>query len=179
MKLLVSFSARSDGNCDQIAAYAAAEGDRIVHYRMLDAHACSRCTYECFQGPCRYHSDDVYTLYQAMAQSDQIILIVPMYGGHPCSLYFAFQERGQDYFATEEAYDAFIRRLFIIGVYGSAAESPGFLPCLEQWFEGSAYQHRVLGLERHRYGQNMADSLLAIDDVLQKIDHFLHTEAAD
>ena len=106
-------------------------------------------------------------------QYDQVILVVPMYGGNPSSLYFAFCERGQDFFRSEESWKDVLRRLYIIGVYGSAEESPDFIPTLEKWFTGTEYTGRVLGLERHVYGQTMTDSLLDAGEVRDKINEFL------
>lgn len=173
MRLIVSFSARRDGNCGQIARYLAGEGDRIVHYAGLNAHACAGCDYECMQRACRYREDGVHELYQAMAQAERAVLIVPMYGGNPCAQYFAFCERGQDYFRSEEAYEAFVQRLYIIGVYGSARENPDFVPCLQKWFAGTGLKGRVLPLERHVYGQRLTDSLLDVADVRDQLDHFM------
>lgn len=177
MRSIVSFSARKSGNCADIARLIAAPEDRIIHYASLGAHACANCGYECFGGTCPYQADDANALYRAMAQAEQIILLVPMYGGNPSSLYFAFCERGQGFFTDEAAWDAFVRRLYIIGIYGSAAETPDFVPCLEKWFAGSGHGGRVLGLERHVYGQKMQDSLLDVPDVRRKLTAFLQSKS--
>lgn len=173
MKLIISFSGRKSGNCDQIAAFAAAPGDRVVYFRELGALPCSGCEYQCFDGECPYRADGVYALYQNMTHCDRVILIVPMYCGNPASLYFAFLERGQDYFMHHDVWDALVERLYIIGVYGSREASPDFIPCLEKWFEGTPYQNRVLGVERHRYGQKLGDQILDVPEVRQQIQAFL------
>lgn len=173
MRLVIAFSARKDGNCGDIARYIAAPGDRVVHFADLHAYGCADCAYECFHGECPHRADGVYALYASMAEYDQVVLVVPMYGGNPSSLYFAFCERGQDFFRTEEAWQAVLRRLYIIGVYSSAGESPDFVPCLEEWFAGTDITGRVLGLERHAYGQKMTDSLLDVAEVCEKINNFL------
>ena len=108
-----------------------------------------------------------------MAGYDRVVLIVPMYCGNPSSLYFAFNERGQDFFRSEEAYDEAVRRLYVIGVYGAAAETPDFVPCLEKWFACTPYTGRVLGLERRAYGQKMTDKLLDVQEVRDKLDAFM------
>ena len=169
-RLVITFSARQTGNCADIAAYI---GGDVVRFADLHARGCADCAYECFQGECPHRADGVYALYVSMAQYDQVVLVVPMYGGNPSSLYFAFCERGQDFFRTEAAWENVLRRLYIIGVYGSAGESPDFISCLEKWFTGTACTGRVLGLERHAYGQRMADSLMAIPEIRRKIEEFL------
>lgn len=173
MRLIITFSARDAGNCGDIARCIATEADRIVHFRDLHASGCVDCAYECFKGECRHRADGVYDLYAAMTEANSVVLIVPMYGGNPSSLYFAFCERGQDFFRCEEIWQDVLRRLYIIGVYGSAREAPDFIPTLEKWFAGTEYNGRVLGLERHVYCQTMMDSPLDAAEVLNKINDFL------
>ncbi len=173
MKLLIGFSGRRGGNCDQIAEYAAAEGDRIVYFRDMKAHPCSGCDYECFSGACRYRPDGVYDLYEAMHGCEKVVLIVPMYCGNPSSLYFIFNERGQDYFSHSDVWDDIVKRLYVIGVYGSARITPGFVPCLGKWFEGTPYKNRVLGVERHRNGQRIGDRVLDVEEFRREIKAFL------
>ncbi len=173
MKLFISFSAREEGNCGTIARYLAGAGDEIVHFAGLHAHGCMDCAYECFGGVCPHRTDGVYDLYRRMLLSDCTCLLVPLYGGNPSSLYFAFCERGQDFFCSEEIWQETIRKLYIIGVCGARAESPDFLPCLNKWFDGTKYAGRVLGLERHLYGQKMGDLLLDAAEVREKLDQFL------
>ncbi len=178
--LIISFSGRKNGNCDQIGQYIASAGDgndKVVRFRELNAHPCCGCEYECFGGVCKYREDDVYSLYGEMCRYDRVILIVPMYCGNPASLYFIFHERCQDYFSHNESrYEEVVKRLYIIGVYGKAETSPDFVPCLEKWFEGSGYSGRVLGIERHLYGQKMGDCVLDAAEVTEKIGQFLKQE---
>ena len=173
MKLIISFSGRENGNCDDIARYIAAGGDRIVHFRELNVHPCSGCGYECFHGECKYRADDSYGLYGEMCAYDKVVLIVPMYCGNPASLYFLFNERSQDYFMHNDTYDEIVKRLYIIGVYGKADTAPDFIPCLEKWFDCSPYRNRVLGIQRHLYGQKLHDRVLERSEVRAQIDSFL------
>ncbi len=173
MKLIISFSARKDGNCGSIARYIAGKDDCVVHFCELHARPCADCAYECFGGECKYSDDGVLSLYQSMAAYDQVVLIVPMYCGNPSSLYFTFNERGQAFFRTEKAYAEVQERLYIVGVYGSRVEAPDFIPGLEKWFVNTEYRNRVLGLERHAYRQKMGDSLLEVAGVRDQINTFL------
>lgn len=173
MDLIISFSGRANGNCDRVAGFIAAPNDKIVSFRSLKVHSCSNCGYECFKGACKYREDDIYPLYRSMTEYDRVILLVPMYGGNPSSLYFIFNERGQDFFMRNDTYDEIIKRLYIIGIYGSAEETPDFIPCLEKWFYGSPCQNRVLGIERHTYGQKLGDFVLDIPEIREKILTFL------
>ena len=72
-----------------------------------------------------------------------------------------------------DAYDETIRRLYIIGVYGASESSPDFIPRLEKWFDGSSYKRRVLGIERHLYGQTLHDNILSAEGISSKILDFL------
>lgn len=174
MKFIISFSGRRNGNCDRIARYVAEADDKIVRFGDLNMHACSDCDYECFNGVCKYRSDDVYVLYDEMSRCDRVIFVVPMYCGNPSSLYFTFNERCQDYFMHNDTYESIVEKLYIIGVYGKKESSPDFLPCLEKWFDGFPYVNRVLGIERHLYGQKMSDNIIDIDEVRLNIKNFLN-----
>lgn len=166
MNLFISFSARATGNCAQIINLMKKPGDQVIHYHDLNAHGCAHCDYECFQTQCKYRDDDVYGLYGSFARYEKVILLVPMYGGNPSSLYFSFHERGQDFFMRHEAaYPALAEKLYIIGVYGSHEESPDFTRCFEQWFEGTPSTRHVLGVERHLYRQRMEDSVIDVEAV--------------
>lgn len=171
--MIISFSARKTGNCADIAQHIAGADDRIVHFCELHAYGCANCEYECFDGVCVHREDGIFALYEAMLAAERVILVVPMYGGNPSSLYFAFCERGQDFFHSEEAWNVVLSRLYIIGVYGSEKETPDFIPCLQKWFAETDYTGRVLGLERHAYGQRMRDSLLDQREVCERIERFL------
>ena len=152
MRLFVSFSARKDGNSDEIARYLAKEDDQIIYFRDLNVHNCSNCDYECFETSCKYCNDDIYNLLEEMCKFQKVILIIPMYCGNPCSLYFVFNERCQDYFMhNDDKYENLVKRLFIVGLYGDLKKQPYFISCLEKWFEGTKYTNHVLGVERHNY----------------------------
>lgn len=171
--LIISFSGRENGNCDQIAQYIASDSDRIVPFRELNVHPCYGCGYECFSGECKYRADDIYGLYSNMCNYEKVILIVPMYCGNPASLYFIFNERCQDYFMHNDTYEEIIKRLYIIGIYGNAKTTPDFIPCFEKWFNCSPYQNRVLGIERHFYGQKLHDNILDVKEVSEKLQDFI------
>lgn len=173
MKLFISFSGRKGGNCDEIASFSATKDDKIVFFRDLHIHACSDCAYTCFDGVCKYRADDIYDLYAQMLHCNQIIWLVPMYCGNPSALYFIWNERGQDFFAHNDVYDAIVEKLYIIGIYGKKESAPDFIPCLEKWFERTSLKNRVMGMERHRYGQKLHDRILDIPEEKSRIRTFL------
>lgn len=136
---------------------------------------CANCNYECFNQCCKYRDDDLYEIFEKMQQYQKIVFIVPMYCGNPSSLYFAFNERSQDYFIhNEDKYIDFIKKLLIIGIYGNKEESPDFVPCLEKWFNGTKYVNHVLGIERHKFHLKLKDSVLDIDEVKRATREFIN-----
>ena len=174
MNLIISFSGRENGNCDEISNYVASKDDVIIYFRDLDVHNCSNCNYECFEGTCKYCQDEMYNLCESMLTFDKIFFVVPMYCGNPSSLYFIFNERCQDYFMhNEECYEEIVSKLYIIGVYGDKNKTPDFIFCFEKWFEGTEFTNHVLGIERHKYGQKIEDKILEIDEVRKRIESFI------
>ena len=174
MKLVISFSAREKGNCDQIANHITSSNDKIIYLRNMNIHPCMNCNYECFEGECVYREDAIYRIYNEMCNYDKVIFLVPMYGGNPSSLYFIFHERCQDYFMhNEDKYEDIISRLYIIGIYGKQENTPDFVPCFEKWFNCSKYENHVLGIERHEYNQKINDSVLNVEEVKKRLREFL------
>lgn len=174
MRLFISFSARESGNCDSIARYLSGERDEIIYFRDKRYHLCENCDYECFTSRCKYRNDDVYGIFEEMLKCEKIILIVPMYCGNPSALYFAFNERSQDFFMHNAAkYNDILKKLFMIGIYGDRERSPDFIPCLEKWFDGSKYSNHVLGIERHKFDLKLKDSVLDIDEIKSAVSEFI------
>ena len=175
MNLIISFSGRENGNCDQIAKYiSSSNDDKIIFFRNMNAHECGDCKYECFTSICKYRDDDIYELYGSMCDYDKIYLIVPMYCGNPSSLYFKYNERSQDFFIhNENSYEIIMKKLYVVGVYGDREKNPEFLALFEKLFEDTEVKNHVLGIERHRYGQKIEDDILDIDKVRVSIDTFV------
>lgn len=174
MNLIISFSARENGNCVCIAYYLSKDNDKIVLYKDLNTQGCKNCNYECFSTMCKYREDDIYKLFESMKEYQKVILIVPMYCGNPSSLYFSFNERSQDYFSyNQDEYDKILAKLYIIGIYGSNSETPDFIQCLSKWFSCCEASNHILGIERHRYNQKMSDRIIDVYDVKRKLNRFM------
>ena len=43
MRLFISFSARNDGNCDELTKFLAKEEDKIINFRDLNINNCNNC----------------------------------------------------------------------------------------------------------------------------------------
>lgn len=114
-----------------------------------------------FKDKCKYRQGDIYGLLDSFSNYEKVILLVPMYCGNPSSLYFILSERMQDYFNhNEEKYEIFLKKLYIIGIYGSQKVSPYFMPILSSCFKKEEVQKHMLGIERHLYNQKINDSIL-------------------
>lgn len=174
MNLIISFSGRKDGNCDQIASYISNDADQIVYMRDVTTQPCANCNYECMSGECPYRKDGVYSLFQSFEHFEKIYMIVPMYCGHPSSLYFIMNERSQDFFMhCEMGYDSFINQLYVIGVYGNKEDDPEFEQLFAKQYKFKDPKKHILGLERHKYGHKMKDYLLNGKDVQDQLDKFI------
>ena len=175
-KLYLSFSGRNHGNCEAIARYLINKIDTYVSFKDLSYHSCSKCDYECFKNKCKYRDDDIYSLLESFDNYQKIIFLVPMYCGNPSSLYFIITERMQDYFNhNEEKYATFLKKLFIIGIFGSKEATPTFIPVLSSWFEKEDVKTHILGIERHLYHQKMNDDILANAEIKARLNEFLNT----
>ena len=117
MNLIISFSGRANGNCDDILRYIADINDTTISFRDLNVHECSSCSYECMYDVCKYRCDDIYNFYKSVSNYYKVFLIVPIYCGNPSSLYFKFTERSQDFFMHNEDYELLLSKLYIIYDY--------------------------------------------------------------
>ena len=172
--IIVSFSGRADGNCDRIAEYISSKNDLILFMREVSTQPCANCNYECMSGQCKYRSDGIYSFFEKLSLADRIFYIVPMFCGNPSALYFIMNERCQDYFMQNGSqYEKMLEKLYIIGVYGNAEDSPDFLTFFARQYNFENVEKHILGLERHKYNQKMEDFLLDEDEVRVKLNEFI------
>ena len=169
--IYISFSARSGGNCDNVINYLKNESDTSLCFKDLFINSCSKCNYECMNcNKCKYRHDDVYELLDASIKYNKIIFVIPMYCGNPSSLYFTLMERMQDYFNNnEDKYDLFIKKLHVIGIYGSYKETPLFIPTISSIIDEN---NKCLAIERHKYNIKMNELVINNKDILCLIDEF-------
>lgn len=167
--IYISFSARNNGNCYDIASYMMEENDKIINFKDIFYNPCSRCNYECFNSFCKFRHDDIYNLLESSMCYKNIIFIVPMYCGNPSSLFFILNERMQDYFShNEDKWDMFINKLHFICVYGSDEETPYFIEC----FKSLINEDRILKIERHKYDIKMNDKVINNENIIKMLDSF-------
>ncbi len=92
--LYISFSARSNGNSENIIKYMMNEFDTFISFKDLFINSCNKC---------KYRHDDIYNLLDNSIKYNKIIFVVSMYCKNPPSLYFTLMERIQEYFDNNEA----------------------------------------------------------------------------
>ena len=137
--IIVSFSSRNHGNCEQISNQIRASYDKqtnVLHYKFSDfeIQPCGKCHYQCFKDntACPYIGDMEYKLLDEICHSTMAYFVIPNYCDYPCANFFIFNERSQCYFQNHpERLDQYlqIRKKFIV-VSNSKAES--FLCCLHR-----------------------------------------------
>lgn len=171
--LYISFSARSNGNCEDIIKYMMSEKDSFVSFKDLSYNACHKCNYECMnENKCKYRDDDIYTLLGNSLKYNKIVFVVPMYCSNPSSLYFVLMERMQDYFNNNEfIYEKFINKIHIVALYGSDEETPLFVPLLTNGLK----KGRCLPIQRHKYNLKVNDLVIANPSIKMLIDNFKKT----
>ena len=130
--LYISFSARSNGNSENIIKYMVNDNDTFISFKDLFINSCNKCNYECMTiNKCKYRYDDIYNLLNNSIMYNKIIFVVPMYCGNPSSLYFTLMERMQDYFNNNEInYSSFINKLHIIGIKNGDSSLDPYIPII-------------------------------------------------
>ncbi|MCM1561940.1 MAG: NAD(P)H-dependent oxidoreductase [Butyrivibrio sp.] len=105
---VINFSSRKNGNGHHILEYITeimskerGEYD-IIDFSSFDVNPCGKCNYECFGNLCIYRDDGIYSAYRKILMASIVVSVIPIYGGLPCSNFFAFNERAQGAFRDEE-----------------------------------------------------------------------------
>ncbi len=101
--VIVSFSSKKGGNCEQISAYIRSVcGIPAKIYRFTDfiIHPCGGCGYECFADnrQCPYIDDPEYMMLDEICNSTITYFVLPNYCNFPCAHFFTFNERSQCFF---------------------------------------------------------------------------------
>ena len=169
--LYVSFSARSNGNSENIIKYMSEDNDTFISFKDLFINSCNKCNYECMTvNKCKYRHDDIYNLIEISLKYNKIIFVVPMYSGNPSSLYFTLMERMQDYFNNNEInYPIFIDKLHLIGIYGSNEETPYFIHVISSILDDF---NKCLPIQRHKYEIKMNDLVINNKYILSLLDTY-------
>ena len=122
--VILSFSGRNGGNCEQISEFIEHFYIRtnVLSFKIdnISASSCGGCNYECLrQGmECPRLTENLRRIMDSVMEADLVYYIVPNYCGYPCANYFAFNERSVGYFDQDrnlmEKYMAVKKRFIII-----------------------------------------------------------------
>lgn len=106
MVTVLSFSARKNGNCSQIAHQIqnAISNANIFSFSDFKIQPCGECDYQCFRDRhnCPNIADMEYRLLDTICSSDMAYYVVPNYCDYPCANFFVFNERSGCYFQGRE-----------------------------------------------------------------------------
>lgn len=172
--VIISFSGRRDGNCNQIGEYVQRlTGGTMYSFANLDITPCGKCCYECFQKNelCPYVEDDEYTILESITQSDCAYFIIPNYCDYPCANYFIFNERSCCYFQNHQdrldAYENVPKKFIVV----SNTEQDNFRNALAQQ---STETPDILFLRAKDYGKNsITANLLTSPEAAEVIKTFV------
>ncbi len=100
---IINYSSRTNGNCTAITQFIVSVLNKeypscqisVVGFPDIEVHHCGECNYECFGVGCPNKNDAIQIMYDEVVSSDLLLSVIPIYGGLPCSNYFAFSERAQ------------------------------------------------------------------------------------
>ena len=74
---------------------------------------------------------------------------------------------------NESHWEKMLKKLYMIGIYGSEENDPDFLNCFARQYPFTNVEKHILGLERHKYNQKINDFLLDEDEVKVKLNEFI------
>lgn len=179
---LLSYSGRfGEGNCSKVLDLIQAicgevsAGVRRLHAADLRLTPCIGCTYECMQsGSSCPHADDVAMVYRTIMDADSCIFALPVYSGAPPAAYFAWRERSQSVFTSQERYERYrrVKKGFIV-IGNREAGGEYAVEFLRN--EDRTEERAILLLENHRYGLNsLSGKLVEVPEVRQVITEFTY-----
>ncbi len=174
--VILSFSARADGNCAQIGKLIRSlTRDAVLYdFSEFSLHPCGGCGYECFavRENCPYFDDLERDMLEAVIHSEMTYFILPNYCDYPCANFFAFNERSQCYFqGRPELLDAYLKvpkRSIVVSNTNT-----------EHFVKALAYQTdrepEILFLSAKKYGKvSIKGNLLTDENVIQAITAFVN-----
>ena len=107
-RLVINFSGRENGNCDNISKAIQEmfhmDEVEIVSFNHLNVQPCTKCNYECFENKekCPFYNDEIKDLYNKILETDFAYYVIPNYCGYPCANFFIFNERSVCVFSKEK-----------------------------------------------------------------------------
>ena len=177
--VIVSFSGRNNGNCEQVATHICNTIEKrtnVLVYKFSEFRitSCGYCDYECFHkvSVCPHIGDMEKELLSKISRSDMVYFIVPNYCDHPCANFYLFNERSLCYFQNEpELLEQYLRvTKKFIAISNSQPES--FRIAFEQQTDK---EPEILYLSAKDYGKRSIDGNIMESSVARAdLDAFLN-----
>lgn len=178
--LIISFSNKKSGNCEQISELIQENLDaetEIFRFSENPIHACGHCRYQCFDDNrcCPYYDDPEFGLLRSVCLSDLVYFVVPNYCDYPCANFFIFNERSQVYFQGYRErlmeYEAIPKRFIVV----SDSESGNFATAFDYHCEGTP---EILYVSAKKYGKHsIAGDILKSQQARMDILKFIQADA--
>lgn len=178
--VIVSFSSKNQGNCDQISDFIASVctyPTRIYRFTNFIIHPCGGCRYECFANnrSCPYIDDMEYAILDQICASSMTYFVLPNYCDYPCANFFIFNEKSQCYFQNHEdrleTYLNVPKQFIVVSNTGKS----NFVEAMRQHINGAP---EILFLSAKQYGKmSIAGNILESKEAKADIRRFLKTSA--
>lgn len=178
--VIVSFSSKKGGNCEQISDYLrslCSQPVKIYRFAEFSIHPCGGCGYECFADNrcCPYIGDMEYSILEDICASAITYFVLPNYCNYPCAHFFAFNERSQCYFQNHadrlEAYLNVPKQFLVVSNSGKE----NFLEAMRQHTNN---EPEILFLSSKFYGKSSsAGNLMESENAKTDIRRFVHKDA--
>lgn len=174
--LIVSFSGRKGGNCEQISEFiqeSLGADAEVFRFSENTIQPCSDCQYQCFDDNrmCPHVDDAEFGLLRSICLSDLVYFVVPNYCDYPCANFFIFNERSQVFFQGYQErlmeYEAIPKKFIVI----SNSDSPNFAAAFDYHCEN---QPVILNLSAKKYGKlSISGDILTSEQAKQDILDFI------
>lgn len=170
--LILSFSGRKQGNCEQISEFIAKNlpGEtEIFRFSENPVKPCGDCRCQCFDDNlmCPHISDPEYGLLEQMMISDEVYFVVPNHCDYPCANFFIFNERSQVFFQGYPnrlmEYESIPKKFIVV----SNSESENFFHAFDYHCSGEPEIHF---LSARKYGlRSISGNILTSDAAKQDL----------
>lgn len=175
--VVINFSGRfADGNGEKLCAFVQNTlglKTQVMKVASMNIHSCNKCDYECLksENACRYSSDDLFSMYDSILDSDLAVFIIPVYSEYPCSNYFVFRERSQGYF-NDVNYQQYlnINKKFIILANNGYENTVNIIRSDFRDLDESCFLNLC---SNHYNTKSVYGNLLEYEDVRKKIEDFI------
>ena len=168
--LILSFSGRKNGNCEQISEFIASKlpgESKIFRFSENPIRACGDCRCQCFDDNlmCPHINDPEYGLLEQILISDQVYFVVPNHCDYPGAYFFIFNERSQVYFQGYPnrllAYEAIPKKFIVV----SNTESENFFRAFDYHCAGTPEIHFI---SPKKYGLNSIAANIMTSDAAKR-----------